>query len=304
VRVVAASVLLSSLLVFGAASAEAEDLRTPSPAAKAPCDCANFERVLIEAKTLYASRQDDVEMPLTPVMHDRYRARVDGTFGRAACLAACENVPETDRNRARVLLAEAGFKDASIGAAEWRARLAVVFDAMARCLEIEPAHHVCQFWHAGSRGLLARGSWNPLNIRLPSQLMAEFQSARAGAEPGRDPYQCGGATRGEASMLLKVPRYAGGDPSAGREMMESAKSAPNFDCRLANRMVLAEARGRTGDMPGARAELKAIVDGGLPACGVERYENALSLEEAARCLARLDALPDTDPGWDEDCRRP
>jgi hypothetical protein len=41
----------------------------------------------------------------------------------------------------------------------------------------------------------------------------------------------------------------------------------------------------------------------LPACGLERYENAISLEEAGRCLARLDVAPDTDPGWDDDCRR-
>jgi hypothetical protein len=301
--VVVASVLLGFLLVLGAAPAEAEDFRTPSPAAKATCDCASFEHVLAEARALYASRQDDIEMPLTPVMHDRYRARVDGTFGRAACLAACEHVPETDRNRARVLLAEAGFKDASIGAAEWRARLIVVFDAMTRCLEVEPQHRLCQFWHAGSRGLLARGSWNPLNIRLPSQLMSEFRSARNGSPAGQDAYD-GGATRGEAAMLLKVPRYAGGNPTAGLELMESAKSAPHFGCRLANRLVLAEALGRTGDLPGARTELEAIVDGGLPKCGSERYENAMSLEEAARCLARLDALPDEDPGWDEDCRRP
>jgi hypothetical protein len=105
-------------------------------------------------------------------------------------------------------------------------------------------------------------------------------------------------------MLLKVPRFAGGDPAAGRQLIEDARSAPHFSCRLANRLVLAEALGRTGDLPGARTELKAIVDGGLPECGSERYENAMSLEEAARCLARLDALPDTDPGWDEDCRRP
>jgi len=303
VRVVAAVVLLLLLLALGAARAEAEDFRTPSPAAKATCDCSSFETALAEARALYASRQNGVEMPLTPVMHNRYRASVDGAFGRAACLADCENVPETARNRARVLLAEAGFKNASIGAAEWRARLVVVLAAMTRCLEIEPSQLACQLWHAGSRGLLARGSWNPLNIRLPSQLMAEFHSARGGVPPGRDQGD-GGATRGEASMLLRVPRYAGGDLAAGRQLIEEARSAPNFGCRLANRLVLAEALGRTGDFPGAHAELKSIVDGGLPACGSERYENAMSLEDAARCLARLDAFPDTDPGWDEDCRRP
>jgi hypothetical protein len=29
----------------------------------------------------------------------------------------------------------------------------------------------------------------------------------------------------------------------------------------------------------------------------------MSLEEAARCIARLDAAPADDPGWDTDCRR-
>jgi hypothetical protein len=60
VRVVVASVLLGSLLVLGAAPAEAEDFRTPSPAAKATCDCASFERALAEARALYVSRQEDV----------------------------------------------------------------------------------------------------------------------------------------------------------------------------------------------------------------------------------------------------
>jgi len=301
VRAVAASVLF--LLVLGAPPALAEDLRTPSPAAKATCDCARFESVLAEARALYAGRQEGIAMPLTPVMHNHYRAQVDATFGRADCLAACPDVPETDRNRARVLLAEAGFKDASIGVAEWRARLTVVLDAMTRCLEVDPTNRMCQLWHAGSRGILARGSWNPLNIRLPSQLMSEFRSARGGAPPGRD-HVDGAATRGEASMLLRVPRYAGGDVTAGRQLIEEARSAPMFGCRLANRIVLAEALGKTGDLPAARTELKAIVDAGLPACGTERYENAMSLEEAARCLARLDAAPDSDPGWDENCRRP
>jgi hypothetical protein len=156
-------------------------------------------------------------------------------------------------------------------------------------------------YHAASRGILARGSWNPLNVRLPGQLMEEFHRARGGLPPGHE--GDGSATRGEASMLLKVPRYVGGDPAAGRKLIEQAKSAPSFDCRLSNRLVVAEALGRTGDLPGATKELRAIVDGGLPACGRERYENAMSLEEAARCLARLDVAPDVDPGWDTDCRR-
>ena len=66
-------------------------------------------------------------MPLTPVMHDRYRARVDAAYGRAACLAACESACPS---RSAIVPASwsprAGFKDASIGAAEWRARLTVI----------------------------------------------------------------------------------------------------------------------------------------------------------------------------------
>jgi hypothetical protein len=69
-------------------------------------------------------------------------------------------------------------------------------------------------------------------------------------------------------------------------------------------LVVAEALTRTGDLPAAHAELKSIVDDGLPSCGPERYENAMSLEEAARCLARLDEDPENEPNWDEDCRRP
>jgi hypothetical protein len=299
-RVVAVSVLLFSLC--GAPPAAAEDLRTPSPAAKATCDCASFEAALAEARAIFASRQDGIAMPLTPVMHNQYRARVDAAYGRADCLAACPNVPESARNGARILLAETGFKDASIGAAEWRARLTAVLAATTRCLEVEPAHRACQLWHASSRGILARGSWNPLNLRLPSQLMDEFRSARGGAAPGLD-HGDGPATRGEVSMLLKVPRLAGGDPATGRQLIEDARTAPEFPCRVANRLVLAEALGRTGDLAAARSELRSIVDNGLPACGPQRYENALSMEEAARCLARLDADPDTDPGWDEDCRR-
>ncbi len=298
-RVAVVLPLLLSLL--GAHLAGAEDLRTPSPATRLPCDCARFADELAATRAIWASREEAIEMPLTPVMHDRYRARVDAAYGRAVCLVDCDGVPELDRNRARVLLAESGFKDASLGVGEWRARLGVVFSAMTRCLEIDPENHECMMWHAASRGVLARGSWNPLNIRLPGQLMDEFHRARGGAAPGLD--HDGAATRGEASMLLKVPRYAGGDPAAGRTLIEEAARTPRFGCHLSNRLVVAEALGRTGDLPAAHRELHAIVEGGLPACGSERYENATALEEAARCLARLDDAPDTDPGWDEDCRR-
>jgi len=111
-RVVWAVFLLLSLVLDGRPVA-AEELRTPSPAVKATCDCANFDGALAEAQRMYADREDDVALPLTPVMHDRYRAHVDAAYGRADCLAECTNVPEQIRNRARVLLADSGFKDAS-----------------------------------------------------------------------------------------------------------------------------------------------------------------------------------------------
>ena len=281
----------------------ADDLRTPSPAVKAICDCTNFNAALAEAQQIYASREDDVALPLTPVMHDRYRSRVDAAYGRANCLVHCTNVPEQARNRARVLLAESGFKDASLGAAEWRARLNVVLAETTRCLEVEPQYRACHLWYASSRGMLAKGSWNPLNLRLPSHLLDEFRLARGGMPAGHD-FGDGPATRGEAAMLLRVPRFAGGDVAAGLALMRETRQAASFDCRVANRLIYAEALGRNGDLAGAHAEYRAIVDAGLPECSPQRYENAVSVEQAARCVARLDAAPDADPGWDEDCRRP
>ncbi len=298
----AAFVLLLSIFL-DAGPAAGEDFRTPSPAAKATCDCSRFEPVLAETKALFLSRQDGIAMPLTPVMHDRYRARVDATFGRAACLAGCTNVPDSARNRARLLVADSGFKDASIGVPEFMARLAVVFTEMQACLAAEPNNRECHLWHASSRGLLARGSWNPLNIRLPSSLMEEFRHARANVAPGAD-FEDGAATRGEASMLLKIPRYVGGDPAAGRKLIEEARRYPKFGCRVRNRLVVAEAFARTGDLPAARAELTSIVSDGLPECGPQRYENAMSLEEATRCITRMDEQPNEEPNWDDDCRRP
>jgi hypothetical protein len=151
--------------------------------------------------------------------------------------------------------------------------------------------------------MLAKGSWNPLNLRLPNLLMAEFRLARGGMPAGHD-FGDGPATRGEAAMLLRVPRFAGGDMPAGLALMKEAQSAAMFRCRIANRMIYAEALGRNGDLAAAHAEYRAIVADGLPDCSPQRYENAVSIEEAARCVARLDAAPDTDPGWDDDCRKP
>jgi hypothetical protein len=291
------------LLFLGAEPAAGEELRTPSPAAQATCDCGRFDALLRETQAIYESRQEGIAMPLTPVMHDRYRARVDATFGRAVCLSSCANVSEAARNRARLLVAQSGFKDASIGAGEWRARLEIVFREMAACLASDPANRECTLWHASSRGILARGSWNPLNITLPNSLMEEFRKARAGAPPGTD-FDDGAATRGESSMLLKIPRYVGGDPAAGRKLIEQARKHPRFACSVRNRLVVAEAFARTGDFEDAKNELKAIVADGLPECGRQRYENAMSLEEAARCITRMEEQPNEEPNWDDDCRRP
>jgi hypothetical protein len=300
-----AAVVLSLLLSlsWGAAPVTAEELRTPSPAAHASCDCSRFDAQLTEARTIYESRQEGIAMPLTPVMHDRYRARVDAAFGRAVCLARCPDAPEASRNRARLLVARSGFKDASIGAGEWRARLQVVYEEMTACLASEPTNRECILWHASSRGLLARGSWNPLNITLPNALMEEFRKSRGGAAPGTDG-EDGAATRGEASMLLKIPRYVGGDPAAGRRLIEEARKYPRFACSVRNRLVVAEALARTGDLPAAKVELQSIVTDGLPECGPQRYENAMSLEEAARCITRMDEQPNEEPNWDEECRKP
>jgi len=166
--------------------------------------------------------------------------------------------PRAGPQSGRVLLAEAGFKDASIGAAELRARLTVVLAAMTRCLEIEPEHRACQLWHASSRGFLARGSWNPLNLRLPLQLMSEFQSARGGAAPAVIT-RTAPPPAVRCRCCSKWPRLAGGNPTTGLQLIKEAKTAPAFGCRLANGLILAEALGRTGDLPAARSELKAIV---------------------------------------------
>lgn len=301
-RVVWVALLLFSLLLDGRWVA-AEVPRTPSPAVKTTCDCVAFDAALAEAYRIYDRREDDVALPLTPVMHDRYRAHVDAAYGRAACLAECTNVPEQTRNRARILLADAGFKDSSLGAPEWRARLTVILAETTRCLEVEPQHRGCHLWYASSRGMLAKGSWNPLNLRLPSHLMGEFRLARGGTPLGHD-FGDGSATRGEVAMLLRVPRFAGGDLAAGLALVKEAARDATFRCRVTNRLLYAEALGRNGDIAAAHQEYRAIVADGLPDCSPQRYENAISIEEAARCVARLDAAPDVDPGWDEDCRRP
>ena len=269
-------------------------------AAERLCDCNRFRVELARAQSIFTSRESDVAVPLTASMDRRYRSRVDAAFHRAACLVSCANVPEAELNRARVLLAKSGFKDANLEADEWRARLRTISTEMTSCLRSDPGQIECLMWHAASRGRLAQSSWNPLNIRLPSELIQEFHRARGGLPSGRDPD--GAATRGEASMLLKAPRLLGGDPAAGRKLIEEASAVPGFPCRLTNRLIVAEALGRTGDWAAARRELQAIVAGGLPSCGTEHYENAVSLAKAARCLSRLDLAHPSDAIWNDDCR--
>jgi hypothetical protein len=68
-------------------------------------------------------------------------------------------------------------------------------------------------------------------------------------------------------------------------------------------MVVAEALAATGDLPGSERELKAIRDGGLPACSPCRYENAMAMAEAERCLNRMAEIPGEAPDFGNDCRK-
>jgi hypothetical protein len=121
----------------------ADDFRTPARAVKATCDCSRFQTELTVAEGIFASRNDDIEMPLTPVMHDRYRARVDGRVRPRDVSRRVRERARADRNRARVLFAQSGFKDASLGVPEWKARLAAILTTMERCLEIDPKEVHC-----------------------------------------------------------------------------------------------------------------------------------------------------------------
>lgn len=281
-------------IVLGLIAATAVETATP------PCRCERFAEELATAQALFASRGEGAKVPVDDEASARFRARVDDVYARSTCLVACDDVPEKSRNPARVLLASSAFKIAGLPPEVAAKRLNAAVDASARCLDVQPGDVACHLWHASARGIVASDSWNPLNVGLPRDLLAEFRAARAGAEPGHD-LMDGAATRGETALLLKVPAIIGGDPAAGRRLIEAAASAPRFACAVSNRKLLAEARARTGDVEGARDELRATVAAGLPSCGENRYENALTLEEAARCLARLEAAPTVDPGWNSDC---
>jgi hypothetical protein len=242
-----------------------------------------------------------VETPLTGAMREVFRIRVDETYERARCLANCETVAGRERNPARALLAFAALKNSGVSDTVANERLAVAIAATERCLEIDPEDRDCRLWHASARGTLARDSWNPLNLWLPGQLLAEFRAARAGVPPGYDRFD-GTATRAEVSLLLRAPAMTVRDPAEARRLIEGAATAPRFPCAIANRLLLAEVRQRTGAPDLALSELRATAAARLPSCGLQRYENASALEEVSRCLARLQAQPATDPGWDGDCR--
>ncbi len=276
-----------------------EHAATGAPA----CDCARFAAELADAHALYASRGEGATRPPPAAARDRFRARLLQTYARARCLVDCGGVDARARDDARALLAATAFKSRHFGPTDAAAeeRLTRGLDETARCLAHVPAPPSCHLWHGSIRGIRARGSWNPMQLGLPTALLAEFRAARAGAPPGHDPPD-GAATRAEASLLLRAPGFAGGDPRAARRLMEDATTSPLYACTVDNRLLFAETLTATGASARAVAELRATVGAGLPTCGDNRYENVLDLDQAARCLTRLEARPDEDPGWDDDCR--
>jgi hypothetical protein len=266
------------------------------------CDCTRYAEELAAAEATFVNRGEGAAVPTTDAMHAQYVARVDETWRRATCLAACDAVPDRDRDAARVLVGRAAFR--SNTANEPKATLDERFKRglaeVEYCLELEPQHAACHMLRATIRGLQLRGSWNPLNVSAPRDLLADFRAARGGAAPGDDLWH-GAATRGETLLLIRAPKIAGGNVAAGRKLIEDAARSPSFTCVVSNSNILAEARGASGDLAGARAALEPAIAAGIPACGEERYENARSIENAKRCLAKLTAAPTVNPAWDDDC---
>ncbi len=293
------AVCLIGAVAGGLHSGECAD----APSGGARCDCARFADELGAARALYASRGEGATVPPTAAAGDRFRERVLETYERARCLIACTAVAETDRDQARVLLATAAFKARSFGPNEEAAsaRIKLALDEMTRCLAHNPGPPACHLWNGSIRGVLAEGSWSPTQIKLPGQLLADFRAARAGAAPGSDPPN-GAATRAEAALLMRAPRFTGGDVKAAVRLMEEATHSPLYPCTVDNRLVYAEALTRTSASLKALAELRAALAAGLPSCGDDRYENARDLGQAARCVARLEAHPADDPGWKDDCQ--
>lgn len=285
------------------AQPSAEPSAQPSAGAAAgTCHCEDFAAEIAAAEATFTGRGEGAALPVTAAMRERYRHAVDETYARATCLAGCTAAGDHGRNRARVLLAQAAFRSgtARVPKPVVQERLTAAVSETERCLALEPDHLECHLVHATTRGLLLRDSWNPMNISAPHALLAEFRAARGTAAPGEDLYD-GAATRGETLLMLRAPKIAGGDIEAARRVIEEASRAPRFACVVSNRVIVAEAAAAGGDYDRARAELAKTVADGLPSCGEQRYENALSFEDAKRCLAKLDAKPSLDPGWDDDC---
>ena len=300
-----ACILGTCILGAGPLAAE-RALAAPDPIAAdspAPCDCAHFAAELEAARAFYASRGEGATIRLSAAARARFRERLLGTYDRAHCLVGCAAVSEPDRDQVRVLLATAAFKSRRFGPSDAaaQARLTLALAETERCVAHDPALPACHLWHASIRGVLAKGSWNPMQLALPKQLLAEFRAARAGAPPGSDPPD-GAATRAEATLLLRAPGIAGGDAEAARRLMEEATRSPLYVCTVANRLVYGEALTRTGAPARAVAELRAALDSGLPSCGDDRYENADDLEDVVHCLDHLESHPNDDPGWDHSCR--
>ncbi len=262
------------------------------------CDCARFADELAAARAVYASRGEGATIELGAAARDRYRDRVLEAYERARCLVDCGSASERERDAARALLGETAFKSRDLGPTVdvARARVDDGLAETARCVTHAPAIPACDLWHASIVGVRVEDAWSPLQLALPRRLLAEFRAARTGAEP-----QDGVATRGEATVLMRAPRIAGGDTSAAVRLMEEARRAPAYGCVVDNRLVYAEALARSGAPDRALAELRSALAAGLPSCGDDGYENAVDLAEVVRCAARLEARPDEDPGWSTDC---
>jgi len=310
VRALPAPALVVLALVVAAvpsAAATSAGASRPAPEATvtgaAACDCGRFAEELAAARAVFASRGEGATSRPSQAAQTRFRERILEAFARASCLVACNGVADPERDEARVLLATTAFKSRRFGPTEAAAgeRLTRGLAETERCLEHPAPLPACRLWHGSIRGIQARGSWNPMQLALPKQLLVEFRAARGDAPPGEDPPD-GAATRAEAALLVRAPSVAGGDVHAARQLMDAAAAAPSFACTVENRILLAETLARTGDGARAVAELRAALAAGLPTCGDNRYENASDLEDAARCLARLEERPDQDPGWDDDCR--
>ena len=120
----AATVIALAALVAGAHTSPAAErgaaqaVAPPLPGADEPgagCRCDDFAPELAAAAALFASRGEGAAFPLTDAMRARYRARVDETYGRARCLAACDDVPDRERDRARALVGFSGFRSNTAG---------------------------------------------------------------------------------------------------------------------------------------------------------------------------------------------